>query len=239
MTLELALLIAMVFISIFAQSLAGFGVGLIAMPLLIPLMGIEAARPLMALITLVSSIMIVIRYRTALSLGSVGAITIAALIGVPVGEWILNVLDEKIITIGLGVTVVGYALYAWFTPRLPTLTRTLWDWPVGFLSGILSGAYNTGGPPLVMYGTARGWPPAEFKGNLQGHSLIKSLAVILTHLLAGNITPRVMVNFAWTIPAILIASLVAFSLDHWIDPVRFQKIVLIVLFLSGAKLLIG
>ena len=39
----------------------------------------------------------------------------------------------------------------------------------GFFAGILGGAYNTNGPPVVIYGSLRKWSPATFRATLQGY----------------------------------------------------------------------
>lgn len=77
-----------------------------------------------------------------------------------------------IVTAFLGVVIVAYALYALFNPTLPELAQRSWAYGFGFAGGVLSGAYNTSGPPVVIYGTCRCWQPAEFKSNLQGYFLL-------------------------------------------------------------------
>jgi len=59
---------------------------------------------------------------------------------------------------------------------------------MGFIAGIIGGAYNTGGSPVIIYGNCRWWPPNEFKGNLQGYFLVTGLVIMLGHQISENLT---------------------------------------------------
>ena len=59
-------------------------------------------------------------------------------------------------------------MYSWFELHLPKVVAPKWTYVSGFLSGLLIGAYNTGGPPVVVYADCRRWNSNQFKSNLQG-----------------------------------------------------------------------
>ena len=104
---------------------------------------------------------------------------------------------------------------------------------------MLGGAYNTSGPPVVMYGDAQGWPPAEFKSNLQGFFFVTSLFVIAGHALSGNLTREVWISYLWVLPAIGLGILLGTLLDGRINPALFRKLVLVLLVVMGARMVIG
>lgn len=108
----------------------------------------------------------------------------------------------------------------------------------GFVAGLLSGAYNTSGPPVVIYGNCRQWLPAEFKCNLQGFFLLNSAAVIATHALSGNFTRPVWQAYSLALPAIGLGLVAGFTLDKRIEPAVFRKIVLLLLIVLGVRLLL-
>ena len=85
-------------------------------------------------------------------------------------------MSEKILLPVLGVVMTGYALYALFNLKLPRLEHSAWAYLIGFLSGLLSGAYSVGGPPVIIYGDCRGWEPDEFKSNMQGFFVLNDAA---------------------------------------------------------------
>jgi uncharacterized membrane protein YfcA len=228
-----------IFFATFVQGTAGFGLALVSMPLLVSILGIRIAAPLVALVSVAAEVVLLIRYRQAFNLRAVSWLATASLFGIPFGIFILRRADEQIITFILGIIIVVYALYALISPRLPLLAQKAWAIGFGFASGLLSGAYNTGGPPVIIYGNCRQWPPAEFKSNLQGFFLLNSLVVLLIHFVSGSFTTPVWRNFAWGLPAILLGALAGFSLDRWINPVAFKRIVLILLIVLGGGLLLN
>jgi uncharacterized membrane protein YfcA len=226
------------FFAVFTQSLAGFGVALIAMALLPGLVGIQTATPLVALVALTIEFFLLIRYRQALQFHAVWPIALASVVGIPLGVWALKGVEERLFLTVLGVVITGYALYALFQFKLPQLTHPAWAYVVGFLAGIIGGAYNTSGPPVIIYGNCRRWPPAEFKSNLQGFFLVNSAFVVLGHALNHNLTPQVWRYYLWSLPVLGLGILGGTSLDKFINQDIFRKVVLWLLVLMGLWLIL-
>jgi uncharacterized membrane protein YfcA len=208
------------------------------MPLLVEMGGIELAAPLIALVAATCEITLLIRYRHAFNLRAVGRLALASLVGIPLGVYGVRWLDGDVILLALGLILLGYAAYALITPRLPRLSHWAWPYGFGFVAGLLSGAYNTSGPPVVIYGNCRDWSPAEFKGNLQGFFLLNSGAILATHAVGGHFTETIWRAYALALPFVVLAFLAAFALDRHIDPVRFRRIVLVVLIALGLRLVL-
>ncbi len=223
----------------FTQSLTGFGVALVSMPLLSMVIGVKQAAPLVALISLFVEVGILWRYRAHLALRPVLHLAVASFFGVPLGVWGLRHLPERPVAMGLGVVLAGYGLYALAGWRLPKLEGKGWAWGAGWLSGVLGGAYNASGPPVILYGHARQWPPARFKANLQAYFLLNSSLVFLTHLAAGTIRPSTWRLAAWSLPALAAGLVLGATMDRWLSPSAFRKMVLIALVLLGARMLWG
>lgn len=225
------------FVAVLVQSVAGFGLALVSMPLLVGLVGVQAATPLVAVVGFVAELLLLIRFREALNLRAVSRLSIAAVLGVPVGVYVLRQVDTAVVTTILGIVIVGYALYALANLHLPPLTYTGWAWGFGFVAGVLSGAYSTSGPPVVIYGNCRRWSPAEFKGNLQGFFLLMSVMIIVTHGLSGNFTAVVWLGVFWAIPGMVLGLLGGLWVDGRINPDTFRKLVLLLLIVLGVRLI--
>lgn len=230
------LIVAIVFFAIFTQAAAGFGLALVSMPLLVGLLGVRTATPLVALVGATAEIIVLARYRHAFNLRAVGRLSLASLAGIPLGLFVLHRVDTDIVTAFLGVVIVAYALYALLNLKLPQLLHGGWAYGFGFAGGVLSGAYNTSGPPVVMYGTCCCWRPAEFKSNLQGYFLLNSVMTIFAHGISGSFTPSVWQAYLLALPAILLGLVAGFSLDGRLDPQRFRQVVLVLLVFLGVRL---
>jgi uncharacterized protein len=228
---------SVIFLAAFTQSLSGFGLALVSMALLPSLIGLRLATPLVALVAIVIESVLLIRYREALDVSAIWRVVLASLIGTPLGVIFLSRVNESLALGILGIVIAGYATYALLGLNLPRLEGSLWAYSAGLVGGLLGGAYNTSGPPVIVYADCRRWPPDIFKSNLQGYFIISSLAVLATHALNGNITPPVWKAFWWTLPFIGVGLLAGLSLDRWLNPILFRRVVLILLVVMGMRLM--
>lgn len=235
--MEPILVTLVVFLAIFTQSAAGFGLALISMPLLIEGLGLTVAAPLIAIVAIVAEGVLVAYYRHAMSIATVWRLSLAAIIGIPVGAFVLPYAPERIVMLLLGLVVSGYSLYALLRLRLPELNHPAWAYPFGLIGGMLSGAYNTSGPPAIIYGTCRRWPPAQFKSNLQGYFMVNSIFTISAHIVAGRYTPDVLQLFLVALPGLVLGLILGLLTDRLLNAQIFRQVVLVLLLLIGLNLI--
>lgn len=233
------LITVVVFFAIFVQAVTGFGLALVSMTILAGIIGVRTAAPLVALVALVAEVVILLRYREALSLRAVVRFTVAALPGIPVGIVALRWVDAGILTTTLGIIITLYALYALLTPRLPELNHPAWAVGLGFLAGLFGGASNISGPPIIIYGTCRRWPVATFKSNLQGFFLVTSVITLGGYALGGLITRLVWQDFLLALPGVALGLIAGFRLDGRLNPARFRQAIMVLLLVLGGRLILG
>jgi uncharacterized protein len=238
--MEITLFVAVIiFFAIFTQAVAGFGLALVAMPFLVTILGPVPAAALTSLIGLTTQLIILGRYHRVLRFGPLWRVIIGALLGIPLGIEALTRLDEGIILTVLGLVLIFYSLYSLFSPRLPEIRRTGWGFGFGLAAGLLSGAYNTGGPPLVIYGMSRRWQMVEFKVNMQLMLMVISIFVTVNHLLRGHYDASVLRSYAFALPAIGLGALTGLLLDKYISVTVFRRVVLILLLVIGVRMLLA
>jgi uncharacterized membrane protein YfcA len=223
------------FAGVLTQSLTGFGSGLVTMAFLPVILGIRIAAPLVSLMNLVIETVMILRYRRSFQFGAVWPMILASLCVIPLGVWAVGNLDEKIVLRILGSVMVIFSTWALFSVRLPVLKNRIWAVIAGGLGGFLGGAYNTSGPPVIMYGNCRRWLPDEFKANLTGYFILNSLFIVTNHALSEHYNQSVWQAFLVSIPAIILGLVLGFSLDKRINPTIFRKIVLVLLMIMGAR----
>ena len=66
-----------------------------------------------------------------------------------------------------------------------------WAYPAGFIAGCLGGAYNTAGPPVIVYGSLRQWPKEEFRAVLQAFFFVNAVFTVASHTIARHLTTTV------------------------------------------------
>ena len=149
-----------------------------------------------------------------------------------------GVVDAQVVTRTLGVILILYAAYNLLGWAMPPLRHRAWAVVAGFSSGVLSGAFNTGGPPVIVFANARGWTAERFRGNLQTYFVLTSFFLLVSHGLTGHFTPVVLRTALIGVPALLVGQLLGVRLCRYLNPDTFRRLVLIFLLLLGGQLLI-
>lgn len=220
-------------LSAFVRSAIGFGDGLIAMGLVTGWIGLQTATPLVALIgTAISSGILVTQWRQV-NIRVALPLIISTLIGIPVGLVLLRFAPEQIARALLGVILVVYGAYGLLGLELPAITTDRFAGLFGFVAGVLGGAYNTNGPPIVVYGTLRRWEPEQLRLMLQGYFFFTNFLILAGHAISGLWTVKV-----WSL---VFASLPAVGLSVWLGSIVNQRIKrkLFAKLIFGVLLIIG
>jgi uncharacterized membrane protein YfcA len=233
------LIVTIVFFAAFVQSLSGFGFALITMPLITIVMSLQTASPLVALTGFTLCTINIIRYRQAVNVGEALRLVTASAPGIPVGLWVLTNVDESVIKSLLGLILIAYAVYAIVHPATLRLRSRWWVYPAGFAAGCLSGAYNTPGPPVVVYSSLRQWPKDEFRAVLQAFFSLNALLVVASHAIAHRLTTEVLTFYSFAAPALLLGVLAGSRVDSRVNKDRFRTIVTVMILALGLSLTFG
>lgn len=219
------------------QSLSGFGFALILMPMAVMLLGLRTATPLVALFGFTLYVVNISRQIRHVRWQDLLPLALGGVLGVPVGVYALTVVDEMIINVVLGAMLIAYAAYNLYRPQWHVALPRWTVYIAGFIGGCLGGAYNTSGPPVILYGRLSGWPREEFRSTLQGFFLLSSTVVILSHYLARHLTPTVLMLYGSTLPALLGGVFFATRLDRRLHPRGFHVLVNGLLLILGLSLM--
>ena len=239
-TFPLLPVIVILFVSTLTRASLGFGDALVAMPLLALVMDMTVATPLVALFAPLISLMILLRHWQKADLRSALRLIVATWAGIPLGLYFLTHLPENYVKTLLGGIILMYGLYHLIRPHLGAISaRPLIAWTVGFVAGILGGAYNTNGPPVVIYGRLRGWAPEDFRATLQGYFLPTGLFIALGHGAAGLWTAEVLRLFLYNLPVALLAIFLGGRINRVIPPGKFDRAVHLALVFMGAMLIVN
>jgi uncharacterized membrane protein YfcA len=236
--LRSGLFVLIIFSSTLLRAAFGFGNALIAMPLLVLLLGINTATPLVALVAIVTALVMLIRERQALKLKDTSLLLLASFGGIPLGIYFFRTLPEHLVAGLLGLILIFYGLFNLTGFKLPVIQRPWLALPFGFLAGLLGGAYNTNGPPVVIFASLRGWDKRTFRANLQGYFLITGLGIAFSHGLSGLWTWEVIYYLLISLPLIFLTVLLGEKITRDLTYESYFKGVNLVLIFLGLFLLI-
>ncbi|MGY1812504.1 sulfite exporter TauE/SafE family protein [Blastococcus sp. SYSU D00820] len=170
-----------------AQAVTGFGLALVAVPLLALVLDPVPAVVASTMVGTVLTGYATVRERRHVEGRLVARYTAAALLGMPAGLALLGGLDERalgtVITAGMLLVVVLLALDV----RLPAGRGT--QYGAGLLSGALLTSTGMNGPPVVLSLSALGLPPPRARGTLQAAFLAQDLVAAAAFAVLGHVDP--------------------------------------------------
>lgn len=222
---DLVYVLLIIFFSTLVRAAFGFGDALIGMPLLAMTIGLKQATPLMALTPLAIGLLILIRHWRHVQFGSTWRLIISTLAGVPLGIYFLKGVNEAVVKIVLALLLIIFSIFKLLEPKMKKLEGEAWSYPVGILAGMLGGAYNSNGPPIIFYASLKQWPPSSFRATLQGYFFATGIFVAVGHVMAGNCTPIVLHYFIFSMPVMLVAIYVGGKIHQKIPAEHFIKLI--------------
>lgn len=238
MTTEAYLVISIIFAAAMFQTIFGFGSALIAMPLLSLTIGLPTSAPLVCLLSAMISIYMLLFSWRDVHLTSIKGLIIGAFFGIPTGTFLIKKLGsdplfESILNMVLGFIIISFSLFQLFKPHVAKLKTNLYSIPAGIIAGILGGAYNTNGPPVVIYGTLKKWNPNEFRASLQAFFAFSNIHIIASHTYYGNFTNAVIKYSLYSLIPAILAMALGMYLSKKIPVEKFNKSIYILLIIMG------
>jgi uncharacterized protein len=236
--MKIQAILLIIFVSTLIRSTFGFGDALLAMPLLTLVLGIEMATPLVALIATTISVIIVLTDWRKINISAAWQLVAASFIGIPFGVLLLTIAPKNLAIGILGVFLILFGFYRLITPELPMLKDKSWGYLFGFVAGVLGSAYNTNGPPIVLYGAMCRWSPERFRATLQGYFLPTGLLIVISHGFGGLWNLEMFRLYLVSLPAVFIAIFIGEKLNKHMPKDRFEQLLFVAFIFLGALLLI-
>jgi uncharacterized protein len=188
----LAFLLLVAFSAGLARGFSGFGAALIFVPLASAVVGPQVAVPLLLVVDAVTTLGFVPPAVRLANKREVALMAIGAVIGVPIGVYLLSQLDPLVIRwsiVAIVVLTLSLLMSGWRyhgKPKAPVTTL------VGTVSGLLSGAAQIGGPPVVAYWLGGAIPAVIVRANIIAYFAISTALSAISYVWGGLITVEVL-----------------------------------------------
>ena len=143
----LALALAILMVGAAVQGSLGFGLGLVAAPVLV-LIDPALVPGVIIAMSVPVALLVAWRERAALDLSTVRWAVVGRFPGSFAGGWAIVALSQKALAIAFGLSIliaVALSLKGWRITRTPTTMLT-----AGFISGMIGTATSIGGPPMAL-----------------------------------------------------------------------------------------
>jgi uncharacterized protein len=148
------IIVAAMGVGSFVKGATGQGLPPIAIPVMATFIGVEAAVVIMAIPGIVTNTWLIWTHRSHFRrTRDLGVLLGTGMVGAVVGTFLLQTLDEDILSLTLAAMIAVYALVYLVHPdlRLPARVTRLTSPPVGLAAGLLQGATGISGPLMSTY----------------------------------------------------------------------------------------
>jgi uncharacterized protein len=171
-----------------ARGFSGFGAALIFMPLASSVAAPRLVAALLLIIDLVATAPLVPNAWQQADRKATAVMVLGALVGVPIGTWLLSRLDPvttRWIISGFVIALLALLLSGW---RYHGKDHAAISVGIGALSGFGSGLAQTGGPPIVGYWLGRPIDPKIARANILLFFAASALFAMVSYAVGGLIT---------------------------------------------------
>lgn len=234
------LVVAILFAAAYLQSATGFGGAIVTMALVPLLLPVGDAIAYVSMVGLLINGFVMFANRAGFSLRHATPLVLGMGLGIPIGYYSLRTVDGELVIRVLGAVLMLIAASEFLQKRfvrlaIPERTGTLF----GMAGGILAGAFNVGGPPVVVYAYSRDWSKVEIVAILQtvfvGGAIVRNLLM----LNEGEFTADLLRLSAWSLPpAIAAVWLGKMTLDR-LPQTLLHRIVFGLIFAIGLRYLLS
>lgn len=184
------------------QGLTGFGLGLVAVPLLSLIIDPKMAVPLAGVFAWIVTWPVAWKMRQHVNYKIAFILLLGAVPGSFLGAKILSSMTPEYVSIFVGLTLIIGSCYSIFVkPSETKKTSVVTTCIVGFASGVLG---VLGGGPIVAYMALQPWSANETKSTMAFFFMLQMVGVIISYWKEGLITPEVTHFVIYAMPTFLI-----------------------------------
>lgn len=228
-----------VFIAGTVRGFAGFGSALIMVPCIAmlynPLTGVISALVVDA-IGGFQMLPVALRHSDR---KTVIPLSIAAIIGIPTGAYILISLDPELMKKAMAIAVLIFVLllaFGWKMKGKQTFTK---KFLAGLFGGMLGGSTGFTGPPVILYLMSSGQPPQTLRASISLFFICTSIISIATFSLAGVFNTELLIKGVLLTPFSLVGIVVGGKMFHLATEKLFKYVALVILTIVGITTLIS
>lgn len=227
------------FLGAFASGLAGFAFGLVALGLWLHVLSAHVAGPLVIVASLITQTVSLLHFRRQVRLDLLWPFLVGAVVGTPLGVWLLAYADPLLMRRIMGAFLVAYASFFLLRPPLKPVHSggRVADGGVGFVGGVMGGLAGLSGAVPTAWCGLRGWHKDTSRAVYQPFNIAVQLMALPALLGAGLLNRELGYYTLLCVPAMLVGVWFGVRVYRRIDEAQFRKLILWLLLASGASLL--
>jgi uncharacterized membrane protein YfcA len=216
------------------QSIGGFGFSLFAVPLMALAIDLPDAVIAGSIASLANVVVLSLRSLADVDWSVTRRFNFPALLGMPLGLWVLVHADEGLLKVGLGVVIVVLIMVLMRT-RAKNQPRPIVEVVAGLCSGVLSTSTSTNGPPLVFAAQLRGMQPDQFRATLSFTFALQGAISLAAFVIAGEASREAVLVALLGLPLVAVGQWLGVRIRPRVHGKRFEQLVYVLLGLSAVS----
>lgn len=235
--LQIVLSVVVIFVAYTVKGLSGFGSGLIAIPLLAFLFPLTFIVPVLGLLSYGGTVTQSFHLRKQVAWHDMLPLIPFSLFGIAIAVWLLVNVDANNLVLLLGVFVLVYSVYS-LLPLSAFSGGRRWAIAAGLGGGMVGALFGTGGPFYVLYLKMRQLNKNRFRATIAMIFLVDGGARMMGYALNGLFTAQVLWLVLTLLPVLFAGMYVGHHLHIRIDQKQFNRVISVLLLVSGVMLII-
>ena len=220
-------------------AMAGFGAVFITAPALAQVMPVATIVPVLALVDCGAATFTGLKLGRKVALHELKWLIPLMMLGSLVGANALLVIPARPMMAGLGVFVIGYALYGLFVPPVSGEISRKWVLLFGSFGGIFSGMFGSGGFIYAMYLTRRLTDKDAIRATQSALISLSTLTRAIIFFVAGVYSDvHTLVLAAACVPAMMLGTWLGHRVTLAMSRTQFLKAIYYLLLVSGGSLVV-
>jgi len=219
------------------HGVCGFGFSMISVGILSLALGPKTAVPLDVIASAANCFYLTWLLRKDIVWRDTVVIIILSMLFVPFGTLYLRHIDASIVIRSLGAVILIVSIITIFKKKnLSIFAHRYSKWIAGAISGLLGGAFNIPGPPLVLYSYNSHLPLRNAMANLQLIFSAMTFMIIFSFWKTDLLNWQIVGTGAAFMPLIILFTFVGSFISRWLKTQYLSTVINVSLLLLGITL---
>lgn len=223
------------------RSAAGFGAGLIAVPMLALILPVSTAVSVATVLTTLTSVGQVGRDWRHIAWQQFAVLISYTAVGIGAGLYFVKLLDEHTLRQSLGAFLILYSAHALWRGTASPLLPARWHGALAAMTGICGGFFSAlfgggVGPIYVVYFNTLRMERIAFRVTMSAVVLIGGFTRLAGYASYGFYTSSTLTLLAIGLPLVIVGSWMGDRFARWLSVRIFSRIVGVLVLLSGIAL---
>ena len=230
---------SVILVAFIVRGMAGFGSGLIAIPLLAISLPLTLVVPILSVLDLFGASAHGIGQRTQIAWREIQRIGLPSILGIALGYFVFTSSELDVLKAGLGIFVFSYGVYVLWGHQFKSNKPQLWAGPLGLAGGFIGTLYGTGGPFYVIYLNMRGLDKSSFRATVATIFIFESSLRLIVYWFGGLLNEQHLILLMLALPIMIGGMYWGEKVHVNVSSKTFTKAIALLLLISGVALYFG